>query len=304
MIQIVKSAEINRNSFWNRVTAFRRGPCSRSLAIKREDGKVVHQINDVLEVWRKHFSKLSMPKTSDSFDDHHFQTVSDFVDLYNKDNDCSDTFLQNPFSTAEVKDAIKTLNKGKAPGFDRIVAEHIKYAGESIVDLLCTLYNEIRDIEYIPVCFRLGVQIPLFKGKDLSNLAVDSYKGITLLSVFNKLFEILLWNRLKGWWVRESVVSVLQGACKVGHSCIHTAFLLQETIATSLENNNKCIVAFYDVAKAFDSVWIGGLFKQLYDSGISGKTWRLLFRCYVDFKCCVKIMDSYSQWYTLSCGIH
>ena len=127
----------------------------------------------------------------------------------------------------------------------------------------------LRDIEYIPVCFRLGVQIPLLKGKDLSNLVVDSYRGITLLSALNRLFEILLWNRLKGWWVRESVVSELQGACKVGHSCIHTTFLLQETIATSLENNNKCIVAFYDVAKAFDSVWIGGLFKQLYDSGDS-----------------------------------
>ena len=259
IVQIVKTAEVNRNSFWNRVRSFRRGPCSKSLAIKREDGKVVHQINDVLEVWRRHFSKRGTPKTSDSFDDLHFRTVSDFVELYNDGSDCSDTFLQDVFSTAEVKNAIKTLNKGKAPGFDRIVAEHIKYAGESTVDLLCTLYNRIRATEYIPTCFRLGVQIPLFKGKDLSNLAADSYRGITLLSTFNKLFEILLWNRLKVWWVSENVVSELQGACKAGHSCLHTAFLLQETIATTLENNNNCIVAFYDVAKAFDSVWIGGL---------------------------------------------
>ena len=58
--------------------------------------------------------------------------------------------------------------------------------------------------------FCIGVQIPLFKGKDLSNLITDNYRGITLLSTFNKLFEILIWNRLKGWWVDEKVVSDLQ----------------------------------------------------------------------------------------------
>ena len=118
----------------------------------------------------------------------------------------------------------------------------------------------IRDLEYVPRCFRYGVQIPLFKGKDLCNLDPGNYRGITLLSTFNKLFEITLWNRLKEWWVDEEVISDLQGACKTGLSCLHTAFSLQEAIATSLEEGNKCFVAFYDVTKAFNSVWIDGLF--------------------------------------------
>ena len=134
---------------------------------------------------------------SESFDEIHFQTASGFIERYNEDNDCSDTFLQNAFTPDEVTNAIRTLNKGKAAGFDRIVSEHIKFAGKSTVDLLCILYNKIRVSEYIPVCFRRGVQIPLFKGKDLSNLIMDSYRGITLLSTFNKLFEVLLWNRSK-----------------------------------------------------------------------------------------------------------
>ena len=45
-------------------------------------------------------------------------------------------------------------------------------------------------------------------------------------------------------------MSELQEVCNSLHSCLHTAFLLQETIAMSLKDNNKCIVAFYDVAKA------------------------------------------------------
>ena len=139
------------------------------------------------------------------------------------------------------------------------MSEHIKYAGKYVVDLLCLLFNRMRGTEYVLQCFQIGVQEPLFKGTDLSNLSTDNYQGITILPSFNKLFEILVWNRMKVWWVDEKVVSDLQGACKSGHTCIHSAFILQETVATSLENNNKCIVAFYDVAKVFDSIWIGGL---------------------------------------------
>ena len=46
----------------------------------------------------------------------------------------------------------------------------------------------------------------------------------------------------------------------MGQSRSHTAFSLQETIAASMDDNNKCFVAFFDVATAFDTVWIDGLF--------------------------------------------
>ena len=171
-------------------------------------------------------------------------------------------------------------------------------------ELLTRVFNTILSLEYIPTSFRYGVHVPLFKGKDLCSLDPNSYRGITLLSTYNKLFEIAIWNRLKRWWVDSGVISELQGACKTGLSCIHTAFILQETIATSLEDNNKCYTAFYDVSKAFDGVWIDGLFRQVFKSGVTGKTWRLLYRSYIDFRSCVKIQDHLSTTYALQRGIH
>ena len=50
-------------------------------------------------------------------------------------------------------------------------------------------------------------------------------------------------------------------------SLLNSAYILQEIIDTSLKNNNKCIVAFYDVAKPFGAVWIDDIF----DSGITEK---------------------------------
>ena len=109
---------------------------------------------------------------------------------------------------------------------------------------------------------------------------------------------------MKTWWADEKVVSDLQGAYKTGHSCIHSALIFQEAVAMSMDTNNHCIVAFFDVAKAFDGVWTDGLFKKIFDSGIKGKTWRLLYRRYVDFQCCVKLGGQCSDWYHLFCGIH
>ena len=147
-------------------------------------------------------------------------------------------------------------------------------------------------------------QCNLYKGKDTCILDPNNYRGITLLPTYNKLFEVLIWQRMKPWWYESKCISELQGACKDGFSCIHTAFNLRETLATSLEAADNCFVAFYDVAKAFDTVWIDGLFMQMHNLGIRGKTWRLLYRCYIDFKSCVKLNGSFSSWYTPLCGIH
>ena len=154
--------------------------------------------------------------------------------------------------------------------------------------VLTMVYNRILKTEYIPINFRRGVQVPLYKGKDISVLDMNNNRGITLLTNFIKIFEILIWNRIDKWWVDSGIVSNLQGGCRKGQSCIHTAYLLQETVSTALESHKSVFVAFYDVSKAFDTVWTDGLFSKLHDMGISGKMWRLSYRTYIDFFCKVK----------------
>ena len=68
-------------------------------------------------------------------------------------------------------------------------------AGPAMVRVTTLLFNWVLFTEYIPVNFRRGVQIPLYKGKNTFTLDVNNYRGITLLSTFNKLFEIIIWKR-------------------------------------------------------------------------------------------------------------
>ena len=80
--------------------------------------------------------------------------------------------------------------------------------------------------------------------------------------------------------------------------------MLQETVSTALDDNNHALVAYFDVFKAFDTVWVNGLFYKMYEMGIRGKTWRLFYRSYIDFMCKVRIRDMSSEWYKMMCGIH
>ena len=117
----------------------------------------MHEVNEVLDVWAKHFLRIGTPKCKY---DTHFRVVTDFVREHNEDIEC-DQFLEAPFTNEEIYKATRTLHSGKAPGYDGIMSEHLSYAGPMMVNPLCNLYNAIRATEYIPLCFKVGVQVPL-----------------------------------------------------------------------------------------------------------------------------------------------
>ena len=149
------------------------------------------------------------------FDDTHYNMVTQKVVEWFSERD-ADPFLEEAFDDEEIGRAVKKLNKGKAAGCDSITAEHLQKAGPSLIPLLSNIYRRIVELEYVPSNFRIGTQIPLYKGKNTCTLDQNNYRGITLLTSLNKVFEILLWERLKDWWEGEQVISPLQGACRTG----------------------------------------------------------------------------------------
>ena len=299
----IKNSEVDRTVFWKMLKRERDGPRIKTPSIKNSQGKIVHKLEEILDVWEKHFTSLGTPMESPDFDEDHFKLVTSCVHKWIREKDI-DVFCTEDIAISEIEKGLSTLNSGKTPGLDGVTKEHLKFAGENMVILLCRIFNWILKIEYIPVNFRRGVQIPLYKGKNTPIVEVNNYRGITLLSTFNKLFEIVIWKRLEGWWTDSAVLSQLQGACRNGVSGVHSAMLLQETISTLLHQNKKVFVTYLDVSKAFDGVWIDGLFYRLRQIGIGGRTWRLLYKTYIDFKCRARVQGEMSNWYTLKCGIH
>ena len=125
---------------------------------------MVHDFKEILEVWKVHFSSLCTPRSLPHYDEQHRQNVcsavNDWADM--KDDD---PFTNDDFTKDEILDAIKKLNSRKAPGFDGNTKEHLAAAGECVVEFLFLVLSWVLYLEYIPVNFRRGTQVPLYKGK-------------------------------------------------------------------------------------------------------------------------------------------
>ena len=299
--QTMKDAELNNSNFWRILKRNKGSNNDKVFAVKNKEDQIVHNLDEVLIIWREHFSSLCSPSDDPNSDSIHFKEVNDKVKDWTNLTD-KDEFVKTDFSFKEVKDAVNSLNMGKAPGLDKVTAEHVRYGGEKIIELLQIIFSMMLKVEYVPKVLREGVQVPLHKGKNTSTTDPNNYRGITLLSTFCKIMEILFWKRMEKWWIGN--ISPMQGSGRKGVSCLHSALLVQETISSKLEMGKKVFVTYFDVAKAFDSVWINGLFYQLRAMGIYGTTWRMLYKMYEDFRCKVKVGDKFSEWYTMRTGIH
>ena len=282
--EAVKSSELDKTIFWKMLKCERDGPKIRTPAIKNKEGKVIHDVKEILKVWQTHFSAVGTPTHSPNYEAAHYADVTAKVSGWLLSSD-EDDFSKDPISYKEVEKAVSTLNSGKASGDDGVTKEHLKDAGPQMIKTLTIIYNHIWELEYIPLHFRKGIQIPLYKRKNAPILECNNYQGMTHLSTFNEVFEILVWKRMEKWWYDARVLSQLQGACRKAVSCVHMAYFLQETISTLVQSNKKAFVTYLDVSKAFDGVWIERLFYRLRELGISGRTWRLLYKFYLGLRC-------------------
>ena len=68
ILEAIHAADLDKNKFWRLLKSARNGTSSKVNAIKNRDGKVTHEINEVLEIWKCHFESLGIPKNSPHFD--------------------------------------------------------------------------------------------------------------------------------------------------------------------------------------------------------------------------------------------
>ena len=75
-----------------------------------------------------------------------------------------------------------------------ILAEIIKYCQEELIDSIVFVFNYMIENKEFPEIWAKGLRCALFKSGP--RLCVDSYRDITIVGIFAKLFEIAVNNRL------------------------------------------------------------------------------------------------------------
>ena len=128
-------------------------------------------------------------------------------------------------------------------------------------------------------------------------------REITLSSVISKLFEIILLQRLSPVLEDAGVPDLAQTAYQKGLSCADAIFATQEALLTHVREGGKPFLCFYDIEKAFNSVELPILLRQLHTIGINGKLWRLLKHWYSTSSARVRVHGHISNSFNISRGV-
>ena len=149
-----------------------------------------------------HYGNLAQAPISESFDNTFENDVLEFLNKYDtkclnepiRDQLEFDILYQN-ITVGEIEAAIDSLKNNKAVGIDMIPAEFIKYNKTIIMNDLCILLNYIIEQEKFPDSWAEGVRSSINKSGVLSD--PKNHRGITVLPIFEKIFEIIVQRRLE-----------------------------------------------------------------------------------------------------------
>ena len=111
------------------------------------------------------------------------------------------TYLMCLLNMMKIKSAINKLKGSKGGGSNGFQPEHLKYRDHLIILWLQRTFNEISDIEDLPVCLKHSIVTwycsSCIQGRGRDRLDPNNYRDITFASVISKCLEIILFNHLK-----------------------------------------------------------------------------------------------------------
>ena len=185
-----------------------------------------------------------------------------------RDTSLEYSIMNDNVTTAEVERAIDYLKNNKSPGIDGIPAELIKWCKSILaVDITLVLNNVIGQRDF-PELWTEGLRSAVFKSG--CKLDTGHYRGITVLSIIEKIFEIIVGHRLS--FVNEvfDKEDKHNGGFLTGCRTSDNIFILHDLIQRQLCIGSNLVACFVDFAKAFDLINCYILFYKLMKGGWHG----------------------------------
>lgn len=109
----------------------------------------------------------------------------------------------------------------------------------------------------------------------------------------------ILNSRLSSWEEENSILQDAQNGFRKGRSTVDHLTTLTSIIETRKLKRKPTFAAFIDFRKAYDAFDRSLLFSKLCDLGISRKMYKVLTSLYKDVRCCVRLNNMQTDWFSV-----
>ena len=286
-----RDVEGTRKLLYSMAKNYRKGSNETTYAVKDKTGtELLTEPKEIEERWREYFEELLNVEDMEVEEERNVEIQQE---QHGED--------LNEISIQEVKEALKKMRSGKAPGDDELPIELFKAAGEGCVEWLRNILNNVWKEERVPHDWHKAIVCPIYKKGSKSDCA--NYRGISLLSHVGKVYERIIEKRLRS--CVEEKLGTWQHGFRPNRSTTDLVFTLKMILEKSWEWDIDKFVAFIDLEKAFDRINRNSLWRVLQhqDYGINPKMIRIIKSIYENTESRVKNRELVSEWFSIKTGV-
>ena len=206
------------------------------------------------------------------------------------------------FSTTPtaISQHIRRLKPKKAAGADGISHELLKALSPSIAIPLSLVFNQSFVTGIFPDVWKAAVVVPIYKNKG-SKLSASNYRPISLLSTISKLCERVAFGHL--YQHVNPVLDPSQSGFRRGDSTAWQLLRLVQKLYECKDQKQFSLLCFFDLSKAFDTVWTRGLLHKLAAFGVAGTCLQWLTSYLTERRQSVRIGHALSAPLTVHSGV-
>jgi hypothetical protein len=250
--------------------------------VSPETKELIAEPGKIASLWEKHYQGLYSDVTGHSQDESAWDTcpVSRPRNSQIVFSECDD--LNKPLLWKEIRECVRNLAYGTAPGPDGLTSDWFKLVGtkppsEGTPDepqnrfgwALKKVLDVAWDRAEVPEEVNVAEVVSIPKKGDPS--LMDNYRGISLINVCLKILTSAATARLSAYIERNQLLSRSQAGFRPYEECIAQTTALYEICRRRQIKGQKTWLIFVDVKKAYDSVPHAALLRKLAAMGVHGR---------------------------------
>lgn len=252
----IENLNDNRNDDYKiwKATKYLKRPKKRNVPIKDCNDAWCRSDTRKAKAYAKHLETTFTPNTISNSND---SDVLQFLDA-----PCQLSLPIKHITPAEICIEIEKLDKNKSPGYDKIDAKIVKCLPKKGIMFLTLIYNSILRLSHFPTQWKCAEIVMVCKPNKPEN-EISSYRPISLLALFSKIFERIFLRRISPILKENNIIPEHQFGFRRHHGTPEQCHRVVNFIIDSFERREYCSAVFLDIQQAFDKVWHHGLLYKI-----------------------------------------